>query len=129
MFTEKEIAYINSQRLARFATVASDGQPDVSPVGVEFDGAAFHIGGHSLAATRKYKNVRAGQTQVALVIDDLVSVDPWHPRGIRIYGQAELIEREGRLGRGTYIKIIPQVSWSWNVEGPSMHKTVHAAFV
>jgi pyridoxamine 5'-phosphate oxidase family protein len=32
-FTEEEIAYLGTQRLARIATVAGDGQPDVMPVG------------------------------------------------------------------------------------------------
>lgn len=126
MFTEKEIAYLKSQRLARIATVAPDGQADVSPVGFEFDGADFYVGGRDVTNTRKYKNVQAGHRKVALVIDDLRSVDPWRPRAVRIYGLAELVEREGMLGPKEYIRITPQVSWSWGVEGPSLHKTVHA---
>ncbi|MFW6098118.1 MAG: PPOX class F420-dependent oxidoreductase [Chloroflexota bacterium] len=126
MFTKKEIEYLNAQRLARLATVASDGQPDVVPVGYEFDGAAFFIGGRDVKKTRKVKNVRAGHEKVALVVDTLESVDPWRPRGIRVYGVAALVEHEGRLGQGTYLQIRPEVSWSWNVEKPSVHKTVHA---
>jgi hypothetical protein len=38
MFTEKEIAYLQSQPLARLATVSVDLQPDAVPVGFEFDG-------------------------------------------------------------------------------------------
>jgi pyridoxamine 5'-phosphate oxidase family protein len=125
MFTEKEIAYLKSQRLTRFATTAPDGQPDVAPVGFEFDGEAFYIGGYNLPSTRKYKNVQAGQTQVALVVDDLQSINPWQPRGIRVYGWAEVVEHEGYVGRGDYLRITPQVSWSWNVETPRIHKTVH----
>ena len=127
MFTEKEIEYLKSQRLGRIATVDPAGQPDVTPVGFEFDGSAFYVGGHNVASTRKYKNVQAGYSKVALVVDDLRSVEPWHPRGIRIYGRAELLEREGRLGHGIYLRITPHVSWSWNVEGSSVHKTRHAA--
>jgi len=119
MFTEKETAYLKSQHLARIATVSEDGQPDVMPVGFEFDGDAFYVGGHSPTHTRKYKNVRAGNPQVALVVDDLVSVDPWHPRGIRIYGAAEFVEREGQFGPGVYMRITPRVSWSWSVEKPA----------
>ena len=36
-FTDQEVAYLRSQRLARLATVAPDGQPDVVPVGFEFE--------------------------------------------------------------------------------------------
>jgi pyridoxamine 5'-phosphate oxidase family protein len=126
MFTEKESAYLKSQRLARIATVAKDMQPDVAPVGFEFDGEYFYVGGHHPTATRKYKNVKNGNTQVALVVDDLVSVNPWNPRGVRVYGIAEIINREGMFGQGDYLRISPTVSWSWNVEAPrSPNKTVH----
>jgi Pyridoxamine 5'-phosphate oxidase len=55
--TEEEITYLRAQRLARIATVHPDGQPDVVPVRYQFDGQ---------------------------YIDDLVSVDPWTPRYLRI---------------------------------------------
>jgi pyridoxamine 5'-phosphate oxidase family protein len=60
MFTEKEIISINSQPLARLATISKELQPDTSPVGFEFDGKEFYITGHNLAATRKYKNIAGG---------------------------------------------------------------------
>jgi pyridoxamine 5'-phosphate oxidase family protein len=117
MFSEEEIAYLRGQPLARLTTVAVDGQPDVVPVGFEFDGTHFHIGGISPTTTRKVHNVRAGQHKVALVIDDLVSVDPWTPRFVRVYGIAEAVERDGRFGPGTYLRITPTISWSWNLAG------------
>jgi len=40
MFSDKEIAYLNSQRLARIATASVEGRPDVAPVGFSFDGPA-----------------------------------------------------------------------------------------
>ncbi len=127
MFSEKEIAYLRSQRLARIATVGKDMQPDVVPVGFEFDGQFIYVGGHHPTVTRKFKNVRAGNTKVALTVDDLVSVNPWNPRGIRIYGIAETVEREGMFGPGAYLRITPTVSWSWNIEAPRTPlKTVHA---
>ena len=131
-FTPTEIDYLKSQPLGRLATVAADGQPDVAPVGFEFDGRYFYIGGRDLTGTRKYKNIAGGQTQVAFVVDDLVSTNPWRPRGIRIYGTAEIVQREGRLGHTDYIRISPQVSWSWaiNPSAPQdrrrMARTVHA---
>jgi pyridoxamine 5'-phosphate oxidase family protein len=115
MFTDNEIAYLKSQPLARLATVSITGQPDVVPVGFEFDGKIFYIGGHNPSNTRKYKNVRNGNSKVALVVDDLVSVNPWNPRGIRIYGVAEFVERNGRFGPGEYMRITPTRSWSWNL--------------
>jgi hypothetical protein len=58
-----------------------------------------------------------GQSKVALVVDDLVSTDPWTPRFLRVYGTAELIERPGRFGPGAYLRITPDISWSWNLDG------------
>ena len=50
LFTEKEKEYIKSQRLARMATVSSgstsdiaSNQPDVVPVGFDFDGEYFML--------------------------------------------------------------------------------------
>jgi pyridoxamine 5'-phosphate oxidase family protein len=122
-FTGEEIAYLRTQRLARIATVAADGQPDVMPVGYQFDGKYFYVGGMNPVKTRKFRNVRSGNTKVALVIDDLVSVNPWTVRGVRIYGNAELLVRqEGQFGPGQYMRITPTVSWSWNLEGrPTTH--------
>lgn len=134
MFTEKEIAYLKSQPLARLATVGLDGQPDVAPVGFEFEAEHIFIGGHNPDNTRKYRNLRAGNHKIALVIDDLESIQPWKPRGIRIYGLAELVEREGRFGPGVYMHITPAVSWSWGIEEPTFqggkfgpHKTIHGS--
>lgn len=130
-FTAQELAYIRSQRLARVATVAADGQPDVVPVGFEFDGACFYIGGFDPARTRRTRNVRAGNEKVALVIDDLAAVDPWSPRFLRVYGTAELVERDSQ----PILKITPAVSWSGNLDGRPIgevrgagpHRTVHQA--
>ncbi|GGM67410.1 PPOX class F420-dependent oxidoreductase [Dactylosporangium sucinum] len=131
-FTDEEIAYIRSQPLARIATVADDGQPDVVPVGFEFDGKHFYIGGFDPAKARRTKNVRAGNTKVALVIDDLASTQPWSPRYLRVYGTADLVERGTRFGRIPVMKITPLVSWSINLAGQALrdgnrtpHKTVH----
>ncbi|GAA1284580.1 hypothetical protein GCM10009609_57190 [Pseudonocardia aurantiaca] len=56
--------------------------------------------------------------QVRLVVDDLVSFDPFIARGIRVYGVAEQpFERVGFVGPGVYIRVTPTVSWSWNMAG------------
>ncbi|WP_030661747.1 PPOX class F420-dependent oxidoreductase [Streptomyces cellulosae] len=116
-FTDEEIAYLRSQPLARIATVSSDGQPDAVPVGFEYDGTHFYIGTHAAHKTRKARNVEAGNTQVAFVIDDLVSTSPWAVRYLRVYGTAEMVEHEGRFGPGTYMRITPTISWSMNLKG------------
>ena len=67
-FTEDEAAYLKSQPLARIATVGPDGQPDVTPVSFEFDGTYFYVGGWAPEGSRRFRNVKAGNTKVALVV-------------------------------------------------------------
>jgi pyridoxamine 5'-phosphate oxidase family protein len=134
IYSEPEIQYLKSQRLARIATATRQGEPDVSPVAFEFDGVHFFVGSHSqeiFLSTRKYKHVRDGNKEVALVIDDLESVEPWKPRAMKINGIAEIVERNGMFGPGKYLQITPSVTWSWGVkglqprEGEYFVKTVH----
>ncbi len=122
MFSQQEQAYLQTQLLARLATIEPDGQPDVDVVGFEFDGARFYIGGHQLETTRKYKNIVAGKRKVSLIIDDLKTREPWAPRAIKIHGVAEVVERQGRMGPGSYIAITPTVSWSWGIEEPQFRQ-------
>jgi pyridoxamine 5'-phosphate oxidase family protein len=129
VFTEKEKEYIKSQRLARIATTPTpaspDGnsQPDVAPVGFDFDGGYFYIGGMNILKSTKYKNILKNN-KVALVIDDLKTINPWDPRGIRIYGVADTIDRQGGYMSDTdhsqslYIRIKPIKKWSWGIDEP-----------
>ena len=97
-FTDDEIAYLRSQPLTRFATVGSNGQPDVVPLAFEFDGRGFWVGGVGDAETetRKFRNVAAGNDRVALVFDDLISIDSPLPAGVRARRRA----RRARVGVG-----------------------------
>jgi len=125
-FTAEEVAYLQSHPLARLATRSSEGQPDVVPVALELDGTYFWIGGSgaSVLETRKFRNVLAGNAEVAFVVDDMVSFNPFIARGIRVYGRAEgPIERAGMTGPGHFIRITPTVSWSWNMEGEPVGET------
>ena len=116
MFSESEREYLKSQRLARIATEDSHGQPTVDAVGFSLDGEQILVGTHSPVLTRKYRNVLEGATKVALIVDDLQSVQPWRPRGVKIHGVAEVVERAGHFGPGSYLVITPTVSWSWGIE-------------
>jgi pyridoxamine 5'-phosphate oxidase family protein len=130
-FSEKEIGYLKSQRLVRIATAAvaskeeENGsiQPDVVPVGFDFDGEYFYVGGMNIIKSKKYKNVLKNN-KVAIVIDDLKSVDPWDPRGMKIYGIADIVTRQGGYIESTghsnpqYIRISPKKKWSWGIEEP-----------
>jgi pyridoxamine 5'-phosphate oxidase family protein len=119
MFSEKEVAYLKSQRLARIATVSQKQQPDVAPVSFEFDGTYFYVGGRNNPATMKYRNVKRGNGRIALVFDDWESLTPWKPRSIKIHGTADLVRRNGQLGEGEYLRITPIVKWSMGVDEPA----------
>lgn len=119
MFSEAESNYLASQKLARVATASKSGVPEVSPVGFEFDGKFFWIGSHSkeiFPRTRRYKNITGGNSKIHLVVDDLESVNPWKPRGIKVSGIAEIMEHDGMFGRAQYIRITPKTTASWGIE-------------
>ena len=56
LFSEKELQYLKSQRLARLGTATKNGVPNVAAVGFDFDGTYFYVGGIHLTKTNKYKN-------------------------------------------------------------------------
>ena len=119
MFNKAELKYIESQLLMRVATATPKGKPNVAPVGFEFDGEYFYIGSvkqEILRSTPRYLNIKKGNKRVALVIDDLVSVEPGKVRGVRVNGVADMVTRKGQFGKGEYIRIKPKVSWSWGIE-------------
>ncbi len=127
ILSQNEIDYLNTQRIARIATVSiiSDRpiQPDVVPVGFDFDGEYIYVSGMNILKSTKYKNILKNRN-VAVVIDDLKTVDPWDPRGIRIYGDADVVTRRGGYmdpsghSEHTYIRIRPIKKWSWGIDEP-----------
>lgn len=76
----------------------------------------FVIGGHKLAGSRKYRSVVGGSTRVSLILEDLASVEPWMPRGIKAHGVAIAERRMGQFGQGDYLMIRLVVSWNWGIE-------------
>lgn len=110
VFTDGELDYLRSQRLARLATASTSGQPDVSPVGFEVDGDTIVSGGLDLTKTVRYRHL-TGNPRATVVIDDLASVDPWTPRGVKVRGTASIEED----GSGLRIRIRPEVIWSWGI--------------
>lgn len=77
---------------------------------------------------RKVRSVMAGNHNVALVVDDLVSFDPFIARFIRVYGLADPpVERVGMVGPGSYLRITPTMSWSWNMAGEQVGDTWYQA--
>jgi pyridoxamine 5'-phosphate oxidase family protein len=125
-FTAEEIEYLRSQPLARVATLGAGEQPDLVPLAFEYDGSHFWVGGVGapVTATRKFRNVAAGRRKVALLVDDLVSLQPFVARAIRVYGVADdPVERTGLVRPGLYSRITPEISWSWNMAGEPAGET------
>jgi pyridoxamine 5'-phosphate oxidase family protein len=88
--TPEELSYLRDQPLGRLVTVDEQHAPQVVPVGsfVNEQTGDISIGGTALGSTRKFRNVEA-TGRVALVVDDLASIDPWHLRGVEIRRHAE----------------------------------------
>jgi pyridoxamine 5'-phosphate oxidase family protein len=121
VFLASELAYLaGGRQLARLATVGADGTPHVVPVAFIYNAArdAIDVGGSELAHTKKFRDV-ARTGRVAIVIDDLASTDPWHPRGIEVRGRGEAIALPTPL-----IRIHPERIVSWGLERGRSARTV-----
>ena len=91
----------------------------MSPVGFQYEDGVFYVGSIEQSiffTTKRYHNVKGGNTHVCIVVDDLVSMDPWTVRGIKITGDAEIVSHTGEFGPGKYLKITPVTSRSWGIE-------------
>ena len=105
------IAYLETQRLGRLATVDRTGAPQNNPVGFRYNHelGTIDIGGRNMGASRKYRNL-AANPRVAFVVDDLASVQPWQVRCVEIRGRAEgLTDADFGPGySGEIIRIYPE---------------------
>ncbi|HEY5134231.1 MAG TPA: PPOX class F420-dependent oxidoreductase [Candidatus Nanopelagicales bacterium] len=110
VFTDAELEYLSAQPLARIATASATGVPDVAAVGFGVDGDTLVTGGYDITKTVRYRNLLANP-RATIVVDDLASVDPWAPRGVKVRGAATLEEVTG----GMRIRIVPEVIWSWHL--------------
>lgn len=100
-FTDEQVAYLASQRLGRLATVDRHGGPQNNSVGYCYspDLGTIDIGGHNLAASRKFRNL-AVNDHVAFVVDDIVWFRPWRVRCLEIRGHAETLHDQDPLQTG-----------------------------
>jgi pyridoxamine 5'-phosphate oxidase family protein len=121
-FSRAEIGYLTGeQRFGRIATIDAAGQPHVVPVGwwrYNAELGAIDIAGHGLARSKKFRNVKANP-KVAFVVDDMSSIDPWHPRAVMIQGHAEALEGQVTSFAGSddaIIRIAPDKVVSWGLE-------------
>ena len=109
-YTDPESAYLAAQPLMRFATASATGKPDVAPVIFSVDGDDIVTAGFDITHTVRYKNIVANP-RATVVIDDLATMDPWTPRGVKIVGTVVIEENEG----APQFRIHPQVVISWGI--------------
>lgn len=126
-FTPEEIAYLQSQRLGRIATIGPSGQPHVVPVSFRYnpDTGTIDVGGHGgFARRKKWRDVQH-HSKVAIVVDDIASYKPWKVRGVEIRGEAEELPTGGETVRPGFdaemFRIKPSriVSWGLSNDGHS----------
>jgi len=121
VFRESELGYLaGGRQLGRIATVGADGTPHVIPVGFMYNAVCdtIDVGGFELEQSKKFRDV-ARTGRAAIVIDDVASTDPWHPRGIEIRGRGEAIALPTPL-----IRIHPERIVSWGLESARSARTV-----
>jgi PPOX class F420-dependent enzyme/OxyR family protein len=111
VFTDAERAFLAGQRIARLATADPHGTPDVSAVGFRLEGDLIMSGGLDLTKTIRYRHLQAIPV-ARMVIDDLVSADPWTtPRG----GEGSRACRADRARRFLDHPHHPKTIWSWGI--------------
>jgi pyridoxamine 5'-phosphate oxidase family protein len=98
-FKPHEIEFMRGTALGRLATIQPNGTLQNSPVGFTYNEklGTVDIFGFHMSNSQKYRNVASNPT-VALVIDDIVSTDPWRVRCLEIRGTAE--HAEAPAGQG-----------------------------
>ena len=109
-FTDAELTYLDDQPLMRFATASLTGKPDVAPVIFSVEGDDIVTAGFDVTHTVRYRNISANP-RATVVVDDLASVDPWSPRGIKVVGTAAVEQHEG----SPRFRISPKVIISWGI--------------
>jgi pyridoxamine 5'-phosphate oxidase family protein len=94
-FSDAEIAYLQSQRLGRLATIDAKGNLHVVPVGFRYhpDHDTIDIGGIDIVPSKKYRDA-LGHGRVAFVVDDVLP--PWKPRFVEVRGSVEAVPEGGK---------------------------------
>jgi pyridoxamine 5'-phosphate oxidase family protein len=122
-FTEAELAYLQSQKLGRLATINQRGEPQVAAVGFRYNPelGTIDIGGYGMASSQKFRNI-ARNGLVSLLIDDVLP--PWKPRSFEIRGTAQaLLEGGESIGSNTdpaFIRITPRRIIFWDATDHSV---------
>jgi pyridoxamine 5'-phosphate oxidase family protein len=124
-FTDTEIAYLNSQRLGRLATLNAAGEPHVVPVAFRYNPEldTIDIAGYGMGKSKKFRDA-ARDSRVAFVVDDVVP-EPRLVRGVEVRGRAEALQTGGNITvpdrDPQLIRIRPTRIVSWGIDTDPYH--------
>ena len=121
VFSEAEIAYLQSKTMGRLATIGADGRPHLTPLTYRFnaDEDAIDLGGIDFANTKKWRDMLQNP-RVAFLVDD---ASPHGAQAIEIRGDAEPHFKGGELinprfpnFKPEFVRVRPHRIVSWGVE-------------
>jgi pyridoxamine 5'-phosphate oxidase family protein len=121
VFSEAEIAYLQSNTMGRLATIGPDGMPHLVPLTYRFnaDEDAIDIGGVDFDTSKKWRDMLQNP-QVAFLVDD---ASPAGAHALEIRGEAEphltggeLINRRFPSFKPEFVRIRPRRIVSWGIE-------------
>lgn len=122
--TAHEVAYLNSQRLGRIATVDPRGRPRLVATGfnIHTERGTIELGGFDLGATKRMEDIRTNPN-VSLIVDDVDrSSGSWHVRGVEVRGTAVYHPAETpstlarNVSKGGWMELTPDYVRSWGLE-------------
>jgi pyridoxamine 5'-phosphate oxidase family protein len=123
-FTDRELEFLQSQRLGRLATVNAAGEPHVVPLTYRYNAEldTLDLFGMGLARSKKYRDV--GRTGVAaFVVDD--AQGQWRIRGVEVRGGAALIASGAKAINerfdDQFIRLIPKRIVGWGLDTDPYH--------
>lgn len=98
-FKQHELDFMAGADLGRLATVQPNGTVQVSPVGFTFNAelGTIDIAGYQMSKSQKFRNL-ATNPNVAFVVDDITSRNPWRVRCLEIRGTAEQAQAAAAVG-------------------------------
>ena len=118
VFTEDELAFLQSKRIGRVATSNAKGDLHVVPLRFKYNAEldVVDLVGSDVGGTKKYRDVET-TGRAAFVVDD---IEDHRPRGVGIRGRAEAhATGGGELVEGvgpTFVRLVPERVASWGIE-------------
>jgi PPOX class F420-dependent enzyme/OxyR family protein len=112
-FTPEELAFINEQKFARYATATPDGKPHVVPGRAFVEDGKVIIPGWEMKRSYKFAQVKKNPW-VAVVWDVR---DPRNNQGVEVRGRAEAVEDPNNPDDSFQyrIEVTPTKVFSWGI--------------